>query len=115
MYRLRFSNVCSGICAVTAPWEATLIGVVGGLIGAKGDVVMIKMKIDDPVAAVPIHGFCAIWGLLACGLFTRRDTVDNTFSTRDGLFWVKLACMDPVSIKRLIELDPLPVAVRRNI
>ncbi|XP_064609479.1 putative ammonium transporter 3 [Liolophura sinensis] len=77
----------TGICAVTAPWEATLIGVIGGLIGAKGEVVLVKMKIDDPVAAVAIHGFCAVWGLLACGLFTRRDTVDNTFSTRDGLLW----------------------------
>jgi len=27
------------------------------------------MKIDDPVDAAPVHGFCGIWGVLACGLF----------------------------------------------
>ena len=28
-----------------------------------------KLKIDDPVDAAPVHGFCGIWGVLACGLF----------------------------------------------
>ena len=28
-----------------------------------------KLKIDDPVDASPVHGFCGIWGVLAAGLF----------------------------------------------
>ena len=28
-----------------------------------------KLKIDDPVDASPVHGFCGIWGVLACGFF----------------------------------------------
>ena len=29
---------------------------------------MIYLKIDDPVAAVPVHFFCGIWGLLVVGI-----------------------------------------------
>ena len=28
-----------------------------------------KLKIDDPVDAAPVHGFCGIWGALATALF----------------------------------------------
>ena len=28
-----------------------------------------KLKIDDPVDAAPVHGFCGMWGCIACGLF----------------------------------------------
>ena len=28
-----------------------------------------KLKIDDPVDASPVHGFCGIWGVLAAALF----------------------------------------------
>jgi ammonium transporter, Amt family len=27
------------------------------------------LRIDDPIGAVPVHGFCGIWGTLSLGLF----------------------------------------------
>jgi Amt family ammonium transporter len=27
------------------------------------------MRIDDPIGAVPVHGFCGVWGTLSLGLF----------------------------------------------
>ena len=27
------------------------------------------LKIDDPVDASPVHGFCGAWGIIAAGLF----------------------------------------------
>ncbi|MGB3118529.1 MAG: ammonium transporter, partial [Verrucomicrobiales bacterium] len=28
-----------------------------------------KIKVDDPVGAVSVHGICGIWGTLAVGIF----------------------------------------------
>lgn len=47
-----------------------------------------KMKVDDPVAATAVHGFCSVWGLLACGLFAQKDIIEYTFNDFDGLFEV---------------------------
>jgi Amt family ammonium transporter len=36
-----------------------------------------KIKIDDPVGAISVHGVCGIWGILACALF---DVTDSGFT-----------------------------------
>jgi Amt family ammonium transporter len=45
-----------------------------------------KLKIDDPVGAIAVHGVCGVWGTLAVGLFARYD---DAFLGRDnaGLFY----------------------------
>ncbi len=45
-----------------------------------------KIKIDDPVGAVSVHGVCGVWGTLAIGLFA---TYDDAFLGREdaGLFY----------------------------
>ncbi|XP_077988594.1 putative ammonium transporter 2 [Glandiceps talaboti] len=63
----------TALCALAHPWEGLLIGAVGGLISCTGTELMTKLKIDDPVGVVPVHGFAAIWGLIAVGLFVRKD------------------------------------------
>ena len=49
---------------------AVIIGVVGGVLVVLS-VLFIdgKLKIDDPVGAVSVHGVCGLWGTLSCGLF----------------------------------------------
>jgi Amt family ammonium transporter len=65
----------AGLVGITAPcyWVSPLGAVI---IGAVAGVVMILatdfiewLRVDDPVGAVPVHGFCGIWGTLAVGLF----------------------------------------------
>ena len=46
---------------------------------------MEKLKVDDPVACVPIHGLAGVWGMLAVGLFAERET-DEGFSQYTGAF-----------------------------
>ena len=41
-----------------------------------------KLKIDDPVDAAPVHGFCGIWGVLACGLFDWGKGFDSRENMR---------------------------------
>lgn len=72
-------DVCNGLLAglvsITAPcnnvthWSALIIGGVGAIIYILSCALMNKYKIDDPVEASQIHGFCGCWGVLAVGFF----------------------------------------------
>jgi Amt family ammonium transporter len=68
------NGALAGLVAITAepstpsPLVATLIGAVGGLIVVFSIVALDKMKIDDPVGAISVHGVVGLWGLLAVPL-----------------------------------------------
>ncbi len=72
------NGALAGLVAITAepltpsPLVATLIGAVGGIIVVFSIVAMDKMKIDDPVGAISVHGVVGIWGLIAV-TFTNPD------------------------------------------
>ena len=69
-------------CAYVTPLDSVIIGVVGGVIVVFGAVWLEKLKIDDPVGAVPVHLFNGIWGTLSIGIF---GTVGiGSFMTGDG-------------------------------
>ncbi|MCX4189808.1 ammonium transporter [Methylophaga sp. OBS3] len=68
------NGALAGLVAITAgpdtptPLIATLIGAVGGLLVVFSIIFMDKIKIDDPVGAISVHGVVGIWGLLAVPL-----------------------------------------------
>lgn len=57
-------------CAFVAPGAAGLIGVVAGLIVPYGVAALERMRVDDPVGAIAVHGACGLWGTLAVGIFS---------------------------------------------
>jgi ammonium transporter, Amt family len=59
-------------CAYVMPYEAIIIGAIGGIVVVLGTLLLDKLCIDDPVGAFPVHGMCGIWGTLAVGLFGRK-------------------------------------------
>jgi Amt family ammonium transporter len=65
----------AGLVAITCPcyWVsptgAVLLGAVAGVLVVIGVEVLEWLRIDDPIGAVPVHGFCGIWGTLSLGLF----------------------------------------------
>ncbi|OWF51366.1 ammonium transporter 3 [Mizuhopecten yessoensis] len=73
-------------CAVIRPWEALLIGAIGGVICIGSTKLMDKMRIDDPVGATAVHGAGGIWGMLAVGLFAENEPLENTTQGRAGVF-----------------------------
>ena len=60
-------------CAYVEPWAALAIGGIGGFIVVRGVELLDKLQIDDPVGAVPVHGFCGIWGTIAVGIFGKAS------------------------------------------
>lgn len=71
----------TGPCAYVAPWSSAIIGLLAGLI-MWGTVwfVELKLKVDDPLGAVAVHGANGIWGMLALGIFA-----DGTYGGVNGL------------------------------
>ena len=57
-------------CANVSPVGAVLIGLIAGVI-VLFSVLFIerKLKIDDPVGAISVHGVCGAWGTLGAGIF----------------------------------------------
>ncbi|MDT8309958.1 MAG: ammonium transporter [Methylophaga sp.] len=68
------NGALAGLVAITAgpdtptPLMATLIGAVGGVLVVLSIIFMDKVKIDDPVGAISVHGVVGLWGLLAVPL-----------------------------------------------
>jgi len=79
------NGMLAGLVAITAPcafvssWAACLIGVSAGVIVVYS-VLFIehKLKVDDPVGAVSVHGVCGAWGILSLGLFANGTYGDGT-------------------------------------
>jgi len=68
---MTLNGALAGLVAITAepltpvPLMATLIGAVGGLIVVFSILTLDKLRIDDPVGAISVHGVVGMWGLLA--------------------------------------------------
>ncbi len=69
-------------CAFITPWAAIVIGLVGGTLVVFGVRLLDRLRIDDPVGAIPVHCFNGLWGTLSVGLFGRQALG----AARDGLF-----------------------------
>ena len=56
-------------CAYVSPFWSIVIGVVSGSLVVFSVKFFDRLKIDDPVGAISVHGVCGVWGTLAVGLF----------------------------------------------
>ncbi|PIZ53956.1 ammonium transporter, partial [Candidatus Woesearchaeota archaeon CG_4_10_14_0_2_um_filter_57_5] len=71
-----------GITAGTAnvsPLDSIIIGAIAGILYVLGVALLDKLRIDDPVGAVPAHAFCGAWGTLAVGLFSSTADAPGLF------------------------------------
>ncbi len=82
---MALNGVLAGLVAVTAPcawieaWAAVVIGIVAGVVLVVGVYLLETLKVDDPVGAVPVHGFNGLWGLISVGIFA--DGTYGNYST----------------------------------
>ena len=80
------NGALAGLVAITAGPDspsmilAVLIGAVGGVIVVLSIVALDKLRIDDPVGAISVHGVVGIWGLLAVLLSNEEATLIGQFA-----------------------------------
>lgn len=56
-------------CDAMTPLFALITGAVAGVLVVFSVMAFDRLKIDDPVGAISVHGVCGAWGTLAIGLF----------------------------------------------
>ena len=68
-------------CSVVEPWAAFVIGVIAGYVYIFWSKVLVMLKIDDAVDAIPVHFGNGMWGCLAVGVFASPGRVDTAYGT----------------------------------
>ncbi len=95
------SMMCNGLlaglvaitagCAFVSPAGGLLIGLISGILVVEVTLfVERKLRIDDPVGAIAVHGANGLWGVIALGLFadgTYGDGLNGVKGTVKGLFY----------------------------
>jgi Amt family ammonium transporter len=74
-------------CSVVAPWAAFVIGIVAGWTYIFWSNLLVKLKIDDAVDAIPVHFGNGMWGCIAVGLFAEPTRVEKAFSATGKYGW----------------------------
>ena len=76
-------------CSVVEPWAAILIGAIGGWIYLGASKLLIRLRIDDAVDAIPVHFANGMWGVIAVGFFAKGRLMDiaGFNGEHEGLFY----------------------------
>lgn len=61
-------------CASISATSSVITGFIGGIVMVLAGALLDRLKIDDVVGAVPVHGFAGAWGTLAAGIFHAEDS-----------------------------------------
>jgi len=86
------NGVLGGLVSITAgAWAldgymSVVAGFIGGIIVTFSVLLLDRLRIDDPVGAVSVHGVCGAWGTLAVGLFANGNA-PLLGEGSDGLFF----------------------------
>jgi Amt family ammonium transporter len=86
------NGILAGLVSITAGcylmdgWFSAFAGMIGGVIVVFSVLFFDRIKIDDPVGAISVHGVCGAWGTLAVGLFANADA-PILGEGLDGLFF----------------------------
>jgi Amt family ammonium transporter len=90
---MMLNGAIAALVAVTAaagfvaPWAAVVIGLVAGGVAVVGWLAVERLRIDDPVGAVSVHGMAGIWGTLATGVFALPSLAAELGVGRGGLLY----------------------------
>lgn len=91
------NGMLAGLVAITAPcafvtaWASVLIGAIAGVLVVESILfIEQRLKIDDPVGAISVHGVNGFWGVVSLGLFadgTYGDAYNGIAGGVRGLFY----------------------------
>ncbi len=94
------NGALAGLVSITAGPDvpsnllACIIGALGGVIVVFSILGLDKLKIDDPVGAISVHGTCGIWGVLAVLLWNGDASFGGQIVGLIAIFlWVFIASL----------------------
>ena len=86
---MSLNGILAGLVGVTAGADqlslmgSSIAGAVAGVLVVLAVLFFDKIKIDDPVGAISVHGICGIWGTLAVGLpFLTLNGVEHSLGVQ---------------------------------
>eukprot|EP00934_Nitzschia_sp_Nitz4_P007755 Nitzschia sp. Nitz4//scaffold297_size22919//1667//3508//NITZ4_008517-RA/size22919-augustus-gene-0.5-mRNA-1//1//CDS//3329546286//7745//frame0 len=94
--RVAMNGSLSGLVAITAgaalvqPWAAVLIGALAGTFYLIARDLLVRMRLDDAVDAIPVHMFNGLWGMISVSLLACEDHVVAAYTSEFkhvGLFY----------------------------
>jgi Amt family ammonium transporter len=90
---MMLNGVIAALVAITAasgfvaPWAAIVIGAIAGSVAVVGVLAIERIRIDDPIGAVAVHGMAGVWGTLATGIFAVPALASNLATGSGGLWY----------------------------
>jgi Amt family ammonium transporter len=66
-------------CDVIGPLESLVVGSFAGFVVVEGVMLLERLRIDDPVGAIPVHLFCGVFGTVVVGLFANSADLKGLF------------------------------------
>jgi ammonium transporter, Amt family len=86
-----------------SPGLATLIGGIGGIIVVLSILGLDKLRIDDPVGAISVHGTAGFWGLMAVTLSNPEASLSAQLLGAGVIFgWVAVTSLIVWSVLKLV-------------
>jgi Amt family ammonium transporter len=86
---MSLNGILAGLVGITAGadsitlYGSLIVGAIAGVLVVFAVLFLDRIKIDDPVGAIPVHGVCGIWGTIAVGVpFFNGGNEDLKFSTQ---------------------------------
>lgn len=97
---MALNGALAGLVSITAepadptPVLATIIGAIGGILVVFSILTLDKLKIDDPVGAISVHGVAGLWGIFAVLLSDSEATFGGQLVGALTIFiWVFVASL----------------------
>lgn len=84
---MALNGILAGLVGITAGadsvgiFSSIIIGAVAGVLVVFAILFFDKIKIDDPVGAISVHGVCGMWGTIAVGIFGDFSVVTQIIGT----------------------------------
>eukprot|EP00339_Tiarina_fusa_P026250 CAMPEP_0117032456 /NCGR_PEP_ID=MMETSP0472-20121206/23262_1 /TAXON_ID=693140 ORGANISM="Tiarina fusus, Strain LIS" /NCGR_SAMPLE_ID=MMETSP0472 /ASSEMBLY_ACC=CAM_ASM_000603 /LENGTH=575 /DNA_ID=CAMNT_0004741095 /DNA_START=30 /DNA_END=1757 /DNA_ORIENTATION=- len=69
----------TGGCGIVEPWAAVIIGFVAGILYLCSSKLLIVLRLDDAVDAIPVHLVGGMWGMLSVGLFASPLRLEKAY------------------------------------
>mmetsp|Transcript_36215 Transcript_36215/g.55354 ORF Transcript_36215/g.55354 Transcript_36215/m.55354 type:complete len:555 (+) Transcript_36215:360-2024(+) len=74
-------------CAVLEPWAAIITGFIGGLLYLGVSTLLVRLRLDDAVDAIPVHMTNGVWGLISVGLLASTNRLEAVYGRSEHPGW----------------------------